>query len=154
MSSTRNKKAGRSGWIVLQVFLTGGAYYVTTEIAWALCFPNSKVSLLFRRTLFWSLFYCWCRCGTGGRILWPRVISSFRGHAAGTLAGALRFALRGFRRRAKRVGRGRDSPLHQVAFERDYAARRHRFRFDCRDHRSLRHGVLGRGLYHLQPFRN
>jgi signal transduction histidine kinase len=47
MSGTRNKKAGRSGWIVLQVFLTGGAYYVTTEIAWALCFPNSKVSLLF-----------------------------------------------------------------------------------------------------------
>src|SRR5258705_8805389 len=47
MSSTRNKKAGRSGWIVLQVFLTGGAYYVATQIAWSLCFPDSKVSLLF-----------------------------------------------------------------------------------------------------------
>src|SRR6478736_1829221 len=47
MSSTRNKRAGRFGWIALQVFLTGGAYYLATEIAWALCFPNSKVSLLF-----------------------------------------------------------------------------------------------------------
>jgi len=41
------KKAESSGWIALQVFLTGVVYYVATEIAWALCFPNSKVSLLF-----------------------------------------------------------------------------------------------------------
>jgi signal transduction histidine kinase len=47
MSSTGNKKAESYGRIVLQVFLTGFAYYVATEIAWALCFPNSKVSLLF-----------------------------------------------------------------------------------------------------------
>jgi signal transduction histidine kinase len=47
MSSTEKKKAGSSGWIAFQVFLTGVAYYVATEIAWALCFPNSKVSLLF-----------------------------------------------------------------------------------------------------------
>ena len=47
MSSTEKKKAGSSGRIALQVFLTGVAYYVATEIAWALCFPNSKVSLLF-----------------------------------------------------------------------------------------------------------
>src|SRR6188472_1510227 len=47
MSSTEKKKAGSSGWIALRVFLTGVAYYVATEIAWALCFPNSKVSLLF-----------------------------------------------------------------------------------------------------------
>jgi len=47
MSSAEKKKAGSSGWIALQVFLTGLAYYVATEIAWALCFPNSKVSLLF-----------------------------------------------------------------------------------------------------------
>src|SRR5512133_1019758 len=47
MSKTQKKKAGSSGWIALQVFLTGVAYYVATEIAWALCFPNSKVSLLF-----------------------------------------------------------------------------------------------------------
>ena len=47
MTSTEKKKAESSGWIALQVFLTGVAYYVATEIAWALCFPNSKVSLLF-----------------------------------------------------------------------------------------------------------
>ena len=47
MSSTEKKKAESSGRIALQVFLTGVAYYVATEIAWALCFPNSKVSLLF-----------------------------------------------------------------------------------------------------------
>ena len=41
------KKAESYGRIVLQVFLTGLAYYLATEIAWALCFPNSKVSLLF-----------------------------------------------------------------------------------------------------------
>ena len=47
MSSTEKKKAESYGRIVLQVFLTGLAYYLATEIAWALCFPNSKVSLLF-----------------------------------------------------------------------------------------------------------
>jgi len=47
MSSMEKKKAESSGWIALQVFLTGVVYYVATEIAWALCFPNSKVSLLF-----------------------------------------------------------------------------------------------------------
>ena len=47
MNSMQKKKPGSYGWIALQVFLTGVAYYVATEIAWALCFPNSKVSLLF-----------------------------------------------------------------------------------------------------------
>src|SRR4029077_15311656 len=47
MSSMEKKEAESYGRIVLQVFLTGFAYYVGTEIAWALCFPNSKVSLLF-----------------------------------------------------------------------------------------------------------
>ena len=41
------KKAGSLGRVALQVFFTGVVYYVATEIAWALCFPNSKVSLLF-----------------------------------------------------------------------------------------------------------
>ena len=41
------KKAGSFGRVALQVFFTGVVYYVATEIAWALCFPNSKVSLLF-----------------------------------------------------------------------------------------------------------
>ena len=47
MSRTEKKNSGSFAWIALQVFLTGVAYYVATEIAWALCFPNSKVSLLF-----------------------------------------------------------------------------------------------------------
>ena len=47
MSNTAKIKPGSSSRIALQVFLTGVAYYVATEIAWALCFPNSKVSLLF-----------------------------------------------------------------------------------------------------------
>jgi len=47
MNTMQKKKSGSYGWIALQVFLTGVAYYVATEIAWALCFPNSKVSLLF-----------------------------------------------------------------------------------------------------------
>src|SRR6186713_220693 len=47
MNSLQKKKPGSYGWIALQVFLTGLAYYLATEIAWALCFPNSKVSLLF-----------------------------------------------------------------------------------------------------------
>src|SRR6476646_6398718 len=47
MSRTEKRKVESYGRIVLQVFLTGLAYYLATEIAWALCFPNSKVSLLF-----------------------------------------------------------------------------------------------------------
>jgi signal transduction histidine kinase len=47
MKSTKKKETESYGRIVLQVFLTGVAYYAATEIAWALCFPNSKVSLLF-----------------------------------------------------------------------------------------------------------
>src|SRR5512140_901007 len=47
MNSMEKKKLGSYGWIALQVLLTGVVYYVATEIAWALCFPNSKVSLLF-----------------------------------------------------------------------------------------------------------
>src|SRR4030095_14417999 len=47
MSNTEKIKRGSSGRIALPVFLTGVAYYVATEISCALCFPNSKVSLLF-----------------------------------------------------------------------------------------------------------
>jgi signal transduction histidine kinase len=47
MRITEKRETESYGRIVLQVFLTGLAYYVATEIAWALCFPNSKVSLLF-----------------------------------------------------------------------------------------------------------
>src|SRR6476469_3422463 len=45
--NTGQKKGEPFGWIALQVLLTGVAYYAATEIAWGLCFPNSKVSLLF-----------------------------------------------------------------------------------------------------------
>lgn len=47
MSSTEERNARAYVWIALQVLLTGVTYYVATEIAWALCFPDSKVSLLF-----------------------------------------------------------------------------------------------------------
>jgi signal transduction histidine kinase len=47
MKSKGTKRGGSFLWIAFQVFLTGLAYYAATEIAWALCFPNSKVSLLF-----------------------------------------------------------------------------------------------------------
>jgi hypothetical protein len=36
MRSMEKKEAGSSGRIALQVFLTALAYYVATEIAWAL----------------------------------------------------------------------------------------------------------------------
>ena len=95
-----------------------------------------------RRTRFWSYF----TGGPGATLVGVRsccCLGSFRRHAAGALDGALRFALRGFRCRAKRVGRGWDSPFHQVTFEGDHVARRHSFRFDCCHHSSLRHCVLG-----------
>src|SRR6185295_12427698 len=45
--SPRLKK--RSGFFgtTLRVLLSGVCYYVATKIAWVLCFPDSKVSLLF-----------------------------------------------------------------------------------------------------------
>ncbi len=47
MKSKETKRGESFIWIAFQVFLTGLAYYAATEIAWVLCFPNSKVSLLF-----------------------------------------------------------------------------------------------------------
>jgi len=40
----RTKNLGRTA---LYVLLSGVAYYLATQVAWALCFPNSKVSLFF-----------------------------------------------------------------------------------------------------------
>src|SRR5258705_10226734 len=40
----------RSGFLrrtALWVLVGGACYYLATQIAWALCFPNSKVSLFF-----------------------------------------------------------------------------------------------------------
>src|SRR4051812_24090847 len=47
MSTIEQKRFPTFVRVALQVFLTAVAYYGTTRIAWALCFPNSKVSLLF-----------------------------------------------------------------------------------------------------------
>jgi len=46
LSARLKKRSGLFG-TTLRVLLTGVCYYVATEIAWALCFPDSKVSLLF-----------------------------------------------------------------------------------------------------------
>ena len=45
--SPRLKKFSGFFGTTFRVLLTGVCYYVATEIAWALCFPDSKVSLLF-----------------------------------------------------------------------------------------------------------
>ena len=60
---------GRSGAFlrtVCFVLATGVCYYVATQIAWALCFPDSKVSLFFPRTRCLFPFCCWFPLGTGG----------------------------------------------------------------------------------------
>jgi integral membrane sensor domain MASE1 len=47
---TKGEREGRSNSLLrtaLWVLASGVGYYLTTEIAWVLCFPNSKVSLLF-----------------------------------------------------------------------------------------------------------
>jgi integral membrane sensor domain MASE1 len=154
MSSAEKKKAGSSGWIVLQVFLTGVAYYLATEIAWALCFPNSKVSLLFpphavlvvilllvpvRHWWAYTLATVLAHFVATQQAHWP-VLYALHCEAFDAVQNVL--AAAGIRLFIK-------SPLNK-----NYAARRDGFRFDCRDHRSLRHGVVGRGLYHLQRFRN
>ena len=41
-------------------------YYVATQIAWALTFPDSKVSLFFPRTRSWFASCCSSPLGTGG----------------------------------------------------------------------------------------
>ena len=109
MSRTEKKKAESSGRIALQVLLTGLAYYVATEIAWALCFPNSKVSLLFPPHAVLVVILLLVPVRHWWAYVLATVFGSLRRHAAGAMAGALRFTLRGFRCRAKRVGRGRDS---------------------------------------------
>ena len=97
MSRMEERKSGSFAWMTLQVFLTGIAYYMATEIAWALCFPNSKVSLLFPPHAVLVVILLLVRTRHWWVYTLATIFSSFRGHAAGTLAGALRFALRGFR---------------------------------------------------------
>ena len=40
-------QTGASVRTAFQVLATGACYYAATRIAWALCFPDSKVSLFF-----------------------------------------------------------------------------------------------------------
>src|SRR5580765_4525040 len=47
VGNLREEQAASFGRTALWVLLTGACYYVATRIAWALCFPDSKVSLLF-----------------------------------------------------------------------------------------------------------
>ena len=47
VSPRPGERFGSLGRTALWVLLSGACYYLATEIAWALCFPNSKVSLLF-----------------------------------------------------------------------------------------------------------
>jgi PAS domain S-box-containing protein len=49
MHAGRDKVEGTGafGRTLLWVLFTGACYYAATQIAWALCFPNSKVSLFF-----------------------------------------------------------------------------------------------------------
>ena len=48
------------------VLASAVCYYVATQVAWALRFPDSKVSLFFPRTRFFFLFFCSSPLGTGG----------------------------------------------------------------------------------------
>ena len=106
MSGPEKEKAGSLGRVALQVFLTGVAYYVATEIAWALCFPNSKVSLLFPPHAVLVVVLLLVPVRHWWAYTLATVFAHFVATQQGALAGALRFTLRGFRCRAKCVGRG------------------------------------------------
>ena len=154
MKSRRTKRSGSFFWIAFQVFLTGLAYYAATEIAWVLCFPNSKVSLLFPPHAVlvvvlllvpWRHWWAYTLATVAAHFIatqqahWPALYAL---HCEAFDAAQNVLAATGIRLFIK-------SPLNRIT-----PARRRRFRFDCRDYRSLRYGVLGRGLYRLQPFRN
>ena len=46
-TTKRTERTESLGRTALYVLLSGVAYYLATQVAWALCFPNSKVSLFF-----------------------------------------------------------------------------------------------------------
>ena len=85
VGARRNEPAGFSLRTVFWILVTGACYYLATRIAWALRFPDSKVSLFFLRTRFSFPFCCLSRPGTGGPIRWPRLaaISSPRSRPIG-----------------------------------------------------------------------
>ena len=93
------------------------------DVAWALCFPDSKVSFL---------------SPARGTSIHPaarphpplvglrtrRRGCPFPGHPAGALAAVVRVTLRGVRRRQERRGGGRGSPPHQIPPQDGHASRR------------------------------
>ena len=104
---------GRSAWASLRtvsyVLASTVSYYVATQIAWALTFPDSKVSLFFppQAVLLCILLL------VPTRHWWAYVLRrrqrSFSGDPAGELAAVVRINLRGFRRCEMRLGSGGDS---------------------------------------------
>src|SRR5947209_2892701 len=106
------QNAEEKGWIALQVFLTGVAYYVATEIAWDLCFPNSKVSLLFPPHAVLVVILLLVPV----RHWWAYTVATVTAHFIATQQAhwPVLYALH-FRRRAKCVGRDWHLLVHQVA---------------------------------------
>ena len=47
VGSQREEGSESIGRTVLWILVSGACYYLATQIAWALCFPDSKVSLFF-----------------------------------------------------------------------------------------------------------
>ena len=84
-------------------------YYVATQIAWSLTFPDSKVSLFFppQAVLLCILLL------VPARHWWAYVLGAVSAalsrDPAGALAAVVRIDLRGFRRGEMRVGSGGDS---------------------------------------------
>ena len=103
------RSAGASLRTVCCVLASTISYYVATQIAWALTFPDSKVSLFFppQAVLLCILLL------VPTRDWWAYVLGrrqrSFSGDPAVALAAVVRINVRGFRRCEMRLGSGRDS---------------------------------------------
>jgi len=86
---------GFSVQTMVRILATGACYYVATQIAWVLCFPDSKVSLFFPpHAVLISILLL-----VPTRQWWAFVLAaagSHYFHAAGGLAGSVCIALRGF----------------------------------------------------------
>ena len=110
----RKEAAAFSVRTVFWILACAACYYLATRIAWALCFPDSKVSLFFPpHAVLVSILLL-----VPTRHWWAYTLAaagqSFLRHAAGALAATLCIALRGFRCRAECFGGRRDSSVHQV----------------------------------------
>ena len=96
-TTKRAERTESLGRTALWVLLSGVAYYLATQIAWALCFPNSKVSLFFppHAVLVSDPAARPHPALVGLHARRHRRSSS--GHAAGTLAILVLITVRGFR---------------------------------------------------------